>query len=401
MQLITAKEDCTACGACVQGCPKSAIQFVDDGCGFKYPEIDDALCVNCGVCKTICPIDKVKLHPSNEGIAIAGFCRNKEILSRSTSGGFLTGIVKAFGGADTVIFGAEQLNDFSVVIRSVAMKDLDLIRRSKYSWSDTQHTFQECRRILRSGIKVVYSGMPCQIAGLYSYLHTDYPNLLTVEVVCHGPPSDLYWQKEREFLEKKMGSKMTSFVCRDKGRHWSDPIVRYCFQNGKTITGLCKYSNYQRIWQSRLISRPACMSCRYAFPDRVADISLADYWHVDRKSALFNHDHGTSVVFGNSTLGKSILARLNDDYCIESVNRDVMCLTKNAMHGPIKENPLRTSALQDLQSLDFAAFVAKYAPQTKFFRLEHFIARLIGSFHAKKVMRFFRACFLHIIPQKR
>lgn len=390
MQLITDKENCTACGACVQVCPNAAIKFADDGLGFRYPEINESLCIDCGLCKKICPTDNARLHPGKDGIAVAGYCRDLNILSRSTSGGFLTGIITAFGGNDTVVFGAEQLSDFRVEIKAVSVENLDLIRRSKYVWSDTGRTFQECERLLRDGVKVVYTGLPCQIAGLYGFLRRNYSNLLTVEVVCHGPPSDLYWGKEREFLEKKVGAKMNLFVCRDKGRHWSDPVVRYGFQNGRTIKELCKYSNYQRIWMSHLISRPACTSCRYAYPDRVADISLADYWHVDRKSPLFNHDRGTSVAFGNSSLGKSILGRLKDEYFLESVDRNIMCSVKNAMHGPIKANPLRDVALQDLKNLDFEAFISKYAPRTRRFRLERLIARLIGSFWAKKLMRLIR-----------
>ena len=387
MRLITAKEDCTACGACVQVCPKSAIRLVDDGNGFMYPKVDTSLCVECENCKKVCPTDKTMLFPSKEGVAVAGYCRDEDVLSHSTSGGFLTGIVEKFGGVDVVVFGAQQLSDFSVIIRAVDLGHLDLIRRSKYAWSDTCQTFKECREFLLAGKKVVYTGMPCQIAGLNRFLGRDFDNLLTVEVVCHGPPSDLYWQKERSYLERKVCARVVDFSCREKGRRWSDPVICYRFSNGKKFVEQLKYSDFHRIWMSRIISRPSCTSCRYAFADRVADISLADYWHVNRKSPLFNDNRGTSVAFGNSMRGRSVLALLKESYYLESVDRQVMCKSKNAMHGPIAANPLRDVALNDLKRLDFENFVQKYAPKSVRFYLERFLAKFFGSSKAKAILR--------------
>lgn len=360
------KADCTGCGACVQCCHRGAIRLVEDQEGFSYPEVDFKACVNCHRCETVCPVDNssIAFHNAEKGSAIAGFSRDAAIRDSSTSGGFFTGIVNAFLGNSGWVFGAtseDGLNVYHIGLNSI--DDIGRIRKSKYAHSDTRRTFIEVRELLANGVRVVYSGTPCQIAGLYSFLgNLDKANLLTVDLVCHGYFSAKFLRKERTHYEKKIGSKAALFEYRNKnGGHWKGFCGIWYFDDGRSVAVPQAKLPYHRIWMQHLISRPSCHACRFARADRVADISLADFWHVENESPLFAGNRGTSLAFGNTDKGIALLKIASANWLFESVDRKWISGIKEGLRGPFPANAERTKAIADLDRLSYDQYVRKWS----------------------------------------
>ena len=213
------KTQCFGCESCAQVCGKRAIAIVEDEDGFRYPQIDKSLCVECGLCNKVCPYENMPKKYSDNKYAFGGYVEDEEIRFNSTSGGAFSAIVEAFCDENYVIFGAEAdgLKVFHSYITD--KKDLYRFRKSKYSQSEIGNCYKEAKRFLKEGRKVLFSGTPCQIAGLKSFLgDCNQDRLLTVEVVCEGVPSPLYVRKLEKHFVKKYGSKIKSLDYRYTGK---------------------------------------------------------------------------------------------------------------------------------------------------------------------------------------
>ena len=361
------KADCTACGACAQRCPHGAIAMEEDSHGFVFPAIDALRCTHCGLCRKVCPVDNSALvfHSSSEGTAIAGFANDEAVRAASSSGGFFTGVAKAFWKeGETVAFGAEMLPDLSVAhTRADTFADIAKFRTSKYARSDTGTTFAETKALLVAGKRVLYSGTPCQVAGLLSFLGggAEPENLLTVDLVCHGYFSALFLRKERAFMERKHRSKAISYEFRNKdGGHWRDFKAIWTFENGDKEEMPKAQLPYHDIWSRHLISRDSCHVCRFACPHRVSDITLADFWHVRNDSPLFGGNGGTSLVLANTEKGQALLFALAGTHSVEPIDRDWISPLKYGLHPASPPDTERARALDDLSRLSYRRYCRRW-----------------------------------------
>ncbi len=220
------KQECFGCESCVQVCNHSAISMQEDNEGFRYPIINKDLCVNCGLCKKICPIDKPVSQNKRDKYVFGGYLLDAEKRFESTSGGAFSAIVDAYCDENYVIFGAEAKGLLVFHSYITDKKELSKFRKSKYSQSIIGKSYKQVKQFLSEGKKVLFSGTPCQIAGLKSYLgNINQELLLTVEVVCEGVPSPIYMRKYEKHLEKKYGQQIKSIDYRYTGKS--------LFSNGK------------------------------------------------------------------------------------------------------------------------------------------------------------------------
>lgn len=213
------KETCLGCEACSQICSKSAISMIEDQDGFRYPVIDMGKCVECGLCRKVCPYDSLPVRYYEDKYVFGGYSLDEDVRFESTSGGAFSEIVNAYCDENYVIFGAEAkgLEVFHSYI--IDKTELSRFRKSKYSQSKIGNAYKDAKRFLKEGKKVLFSGTPCQIAGLKSYLgNTNQERLLTVEVICEGVPSPLYVRKLDQHIEKKYGSRIKSIDYRYTGK---------------------------------------------------------------------------------------------------------------------------------------------------------------------------------------
>lgn len=314
------KGSCTGCGACCNLCPTGAITMREDSEGFIYPVINKDECTSCGLCYSKCPAEN-HIYSLWKNGDIYAVCADDEIRMNSSSGGMFTVLAQYAFSKGGAVVGAAWTEDHTVqhiVIHSE--NELDKLRRSKYLQSDTADTFIRTKNLLEQNTFVLYSGCPCQIAGLYSYLGKEYDNLLTVDIICHGVPSPLAFKK---YLKEISGGKeVTEVNFRDKSRGWTTPGSAE-FADGSKYYRSCNDDPYYIAFLNGISTRLSCGSCMYASPERIGDITLGDFWGISEIDPSYNDNKGTSLVMLNSQKGKNIFEEIKPELKLtEKVSRE-------------------------------------------------------------------------------
>ena len=281
MITISDKKQCCGCSACSQICPAKCITMSADSEGFFYPQVDKAECTGCGLCESVCPILNGNRITSEQTVYAA--YTEDEIRMSSSSGGIfplLADTVLAEGG---VVFGAAFTRELSVQHIMVSSPDqLKKLQGSKYLQSDINGTYAEVKRQLAEGRRVLFSGTGCQIAGLKKYLGNDPDMLLTVDVICHGVPSENVWRTYLEWLEKENGAAVEKVTLRDKKTGWKTYSVSVEFGNGNKYDQIHKKDLYMQTFLKDICLRPSCYDCRFKPLSSQADITLGDCWGIHK-----------------------------------------------------------------------------------------------------------------------
>lgn len=298
-------KSCTACNACMAKCPHSAIYRKTAELGFYYPAIDESLCINCGMCDKVCPIEKeVPTCPSQK--AFAAVHSNKCVINESTSGGVFSAVASWVFEHNGIVYGCAYDDNLKPIhIRVDRPEELFRLRGSKYVQSDTGNTFAEAETELKNGSYVLYSGTPCQIDGLKHFLGKTYERLICIDIICHGVASADYFAGYINYLEKKNNCKINAFSFRDKNNNgWtlSGTYSGTYSGTGKTFTRQLNYfdSYYYSYFLSGETYRESCYTCKYAQVSRVGDFTLGDLWGAEGLYLPFDVRNGCSVVLVNT-----------------------------------------------------------------------------------------------------
>ena len=311
-------ENCTGCGACVQRCPKQCISWTTKEFDFRYPRVDEASCINCGLCEKVCPIDKELKAPTAQK-AYAAVHKDSAVLEKSTSGGAFTALADTIFSRGGVVYGAAMLNGMQVKhIRTEDKISFADLRNSKYLQSDTGTTYQMVEQDLKQGKVVLYSGTPCQIDGLKCFLRKEYENLYTADIVCHGVGSQAYFDKYMEFAKERYG-KIKALRFRSKEyAGWSCGGVVVVVDSSDCLKKI-PYRDFDNYYYSYFLSgdiyRKSCYSCKYANTNRVGDFTLGDYWGVEALNLPLQTENGCSLLLVNNQHAMQLLDE------IESLNR--------------------------------------------------------------------------------
>ena len=331
---IKNKSSCCGCSACASVCPKSCITMQADGEGFLYPKVNQAVCINCGLCEKVCPVLHPPLLPAVPA-AYAAKLKDTISLSKSSSGGMFTALAQPILEKGGVVFGAGFDKDWNVCHQyAETLKDLNKLRRSKYVQSDIGGTFRQAKNFLEQGRSVLFTGTPCQIAGLKNYLGKEYENLLTADIFCHGVPSPAVWQK---FLaENFSNAPIAAIDFRDKTIGWDASYLSVTRQGEKfpSLPGLLR--PFKKLFFARqgflfrslfrlsfsisnLYERPSCHHCRMKDSRRAADFTMGDLWGIQHICPSFYDPKGVSVLFVNTPQGKCFLEQIKDRLVYEPV----------------------------------------------------------------------------------
>lgn len=321
-QKLCSHDQCTGCMSCLNACPASAIRTQTDAEGFWHPEIMGDECIDCGKCTKACPI----LNPPHRDDALAtkeiyaAWSRDSETRRQSSSGGFFSEAASVILGKGGVVYGAAY--DGSLVVKHVAVtstEELSRLRGSKYVQSMTGDVFQQVATSLKSGRLVLFTGTPCQVAGLHSFLRRPHENLYTADILCHGVPSPRVFEDYKRWLQKMRNAPLGNLVFRDKKWSWKDYNIRAVFD---TPEGAARIDDYIKIQQQdpfmrgflrNYYLRPACHACRFANMDRPGDISMGDFWGYRRRKGLYKDtDEGVSLILANTQRGKDLIDSCRD-----------------------------------------------------------------------------------------
>lgn len=378
---IKQKEKCNGCSACFNICPKRAITMQSDMEGFLYPYVDKEKCINCDLCIKVCPIEKDNKNIVNNIEAIA--CKNKKenIRKESSSGGVFTALCEEVISKNGVVFGAaydDKLNVHHCYVETI--EDCSKFRGSKYVQSKIGETFKEVKEFLLQDKMVLFSGTPCQIAGLYSYLGREYDNLILVDIACHGVPSPLVFKKYLESLENKNGSKVNNISFRDKKTGWK----RYSFKvsyNDKTTSEIAYDNIYMKGFLSDIYLRPSCYECKFKKPITYADLTLADYWGIDNIHPEFDDDKGTSLVLINTFKGKKCINNILNklDYINTEYEQAIKYNPSIVNASNFKDINKRKKFFDKLASKNVEKLIDKYTKHTLIKKVTYKLKRIILS----------------------
>ncbi len=357
---------CTQCYACEAACPKKCIIFKMAKGGFSLPDIDRKVCVECGACMKACHQlnpTKTKQSPLK---AYAAWSLDNDVRTTSSSGGVFSEIARYVFEKEGIVVGA-VMNEHLKVCHAFAysMKELYAMRGSKYVQSNLTGVYAQVKDFLKAGRYVLFTGTPCQVGGLYSFLKTDYDNLLTCDLVCHGVPS----QKSFDIYCEKIGltRKEVAEVAFRYTKGWGLQMATRShlvslFRDGdykwKNISP--KESYYLRAFTGGLMFNEACYNCQYATPERVSDITLADYWGIGTMMP-FNHpkQKGVSLLLANTGKGLEAVKGRSSLYVEERPLEEAVKGNHNL--SQCSERPLgRDTYCEDAETMSFTELSRKY-----------------------------------------
>lgn len=335
---IENKSNCCGCMACVQICHKQCISMLEDNEGFLYPEVDETICVNCHLCEQVCPV----INQTTERLPIkvyAAINRSQNTLKYSSSGGIFTLLAEKILAANGIVFGVTFDDKWEVCHTYIdSIEDIEKFRGSKYVQSRIGTAYVDAEKFLKEKRKVLFTGTPCQIAGLKKYLRKEYENLYCVDVICHGVPSPGIWRSYLDTLQEK--SKITSISFRDKTDGWRrysfvlkgvssptisskenllQPFVKErdkCGCNSPSILLREHVGDnlFMRGFLNNLYLRPSCYDCPSRTGKSDSDILLGDFWGILRCHPEFYNPEGVSLVLTYSEKGDRFFKALD---CIQ------------------------------------------------------------------------------------
>ncbi|MBA4317081.1 MAG: 4Fe-4S ferredoxin [Flavobacterium sp.] len=365
---ITNKENCCGCNACFNVCPKSCIEMVADNEGFLYPIVDQERCINCGLCDQVCPIltrPKILHERITEPDVFAAYNNDDFVRLDSTSGGIYSALASNVFLRNGFVGGAVYNKDFSVSqILSDNPNSLPEIRSSKYLQSYAGSFYSEVKQALTSGKLVLLCGTPCQVAALFNFLGKDFSNLITCDFICRGVNSPKVFKKYIESLQAKYGSKVTKVKFKNKTYGWHRFSIKVDFENGETY---CKdryndpfFIGYLQIGN---FARPSCYSCKFKEFPRASDISLADFWGIEKLDPSMDQDKGTSLVLVNSLKGRDFLEELGDSITKKQFSLGEAMKFNPAIHSSIRPaSPDRKEFFLALEKVPFDQAISLFVP---------------------------------------
>ena len=355
---------CTGCSACANACPEQCIQMAADAEGFLRPKIDSSQCVVCGTCQNVCPVLHPKAH-GNETVAYAAVHKDDAIRLESTSGGVFSLLCQWVLDHGGIVFGAAYADDFSVAHGCVEKaSDLSKLRTAKYAQSAIGDSYRRAKTFLEQGRYVLFSGTPCQIGGLRTFLGKDYGRLLTVDLICHGVPSPAVWEHYIQYRGEQdaQGERPTSINLRSKESGWAGYSIRFDYAGGQTYRMPNSQDPYLRCFVKDLCLRPSCYACSFKGIDRCSDFTLGDYWGVWSQLPELDDNQGTSIVLLHSEKAKRIWPELLPGMKAVQVDAD-QCFSENpSALSSATEPDDRQMFLSRYQSEDFSDLADELAP---------------------------------------
>ncbi|MCQ2246596.1 MAG: Coenzyme F420 hydrogenase/dehydrogenase, beta subunit C-terminal domain [Bacteroidaceae bacterium] len=362
---ITKKENCCGCKACGDICNKKAITFHTDQEGVWYPKVDEAKCVDCGLCEKVCPI----LHPdfselgnsSNPTTYILQAPEAEDRLASASGAAYTllaTAVIKQGGYVAGHIWNGKS--DVKGYISSTP-EDLNILRGTKYLQSDTEGLFTATREALKTGKLVLFSGCPCQVAAIKRFLRKDYENLITADFTCMGIDSPLAFAKYHESLEREYGAEIVYFKAKAKEVGWKHLTNKAIFANGRTHFGINGDDANLKATFLNVLVRPSCYDCKFKGFPRTADMTIGDYWRKNQDYDPLDDNTGTSYIILNNKKAEQIF-ELCKPYCNYRQTTHTHILGANPMAAKSLGHPTfsRDEFYERIQHEDFKAVVDYY-----------------------------------------
>lgn len=401
MKEICKKEECTACNACVVACPKQCIKMEEGKNKALYPVINQDICVDCGYCVKTCPNNKkIELHNTKK--IYSAWSNDTEIRMNSASGGVCAELYKYYLslGVDGYAVGVVFNENFEVVYKQIkTLEDLRQSQNSKYVYSNTKNIFKEIKEALVNNKQVLFIGLPCQVAGLLSYLKQGYDNLTTVDLVCHGVSPLDYLRQHVSKIERDYGRTANSISFRDP-RYYTYTFT-FTLSDKDDDFYKCRVEEndvYQLGYHHALIYRENCYICKYAQRQRVGDITLCDFTGVGMKAPYKYDRNNINCLLVNTEKGQALIDKLQSKISLDERPFDEAYDYEQQLNTPYKPHINRSlfnNKFAETQDFEFAATCAlkkeldfynykktlRYKISKQFVPLKRFIYKIVCKFN--------------------
>lgn len=353
--LFSDKEQCCGCNACVNVCPKNAISMQEDENGFTYPKIDESLCVRCSACKRVCGYQNMpaKNNPT-EAYAVAS--RDDKLIMESASGGVFAEIARRWIKEGGIVYGCamqKEQSDFEIKqIRVDRIENLIDLQGSKYVHSSMEDSYTKVKNDLKNNVKVLFSGTPCQIASLRKFVG-DNDNLYTIDIICHGVPSQKFFRDFIKHYEQKLGGAIKEFFFRDKskGQGMITRSLVECVSGTKTVIKPGGQLSYIHFFSKSFTYRKNCYTCPFAGRERISDMTIGDFWgfhsEYPNKSEKdgFTNKKGISCVLVNSDKGRYLFDMCKEQFYYFESKMDIVTKHNEQLNRPSHYSPIRETIL--------------------------------------------------------
>lgn len=373
-------ESCYGCTACEQICPKKAIKLIENSEGFNYPSLNNKLCVNCGLCEKVCPYTKKLVD--NEINNVCGLQNlNQDDLMKSSSGGVFIAMAKfvlSKGG-----FVAGCILDDNFVVKHILTNDLNLVEKmqgSKYVQSYIGNVYTNIKELLDDGKFILFSGTPCQVAGLKFFLMKEYNNLLTIDLICHGVPSQYLLN---EYInDMSLDKKIKTLKFRDKKNNgWCASGSIYYKRAIKKTT--VNNDSFYNLYLGNAISRMSCYSCKYSTTNRVGDITIGNFWNINDEFSNIDTKNGFSEIKINSNKGMDLFNSIKNNFFIVDTTLKIIVNGNGNLVKPCEKPDIRDEIYNEINKYGYKFVVKKYC---HFSYIKPFLKKLFPK-KIKKIIR--------------
>ena len=382
---------CTGCEACANRCPKDCISMVEDAEGFLFPKIDSGKCIGCELCEKACPVlNPIPINKTEGDVKVFALVhKDEEIRSKSSSGGAFSAIAEYVLEQGGVVFGAAFDEKFDVCHICVdRAEDLYRLRGSKYVQSRIGDTYQQAKEHLQQGRLVFFTGTACQTSGLLGYLGRDYENLITQDLICHGVPSPLAWRKYIQLRQRRVKSTVEYIFFREKKYGWHNWHVHFRFRNSESSRQNQREDMMVSAFLTGSCSRKSCYDCPFKQKYRLADITLADYWGIEKIAPELDDDKGISSIYINSPKAQKLLDAVSDRVLLKEMDLDTAVAHNMAMVESERLVRDRDGFLRDLRRKSFDVVFGKYVEEADLSRrIKWFARRTLGDRLYEKILK--------------
>lgn len=373
------EEECTGCAGCYNACIHKAIEMRFNNYGFLRPNLIKSKCINCNICKEHCPIynNANNLNNSNPK-AYASWSNNKNTQINSSSGGIFFELAKKVVKDKGIVFGAYMNVDYYVKhTYTTTIEEIKKMQGSKYLQSNIGDSYRKAIELSKTK-KILFTGTPCQIAALNTYIYKyNIQNIITCEVLCHGIPSQLVFDKYINYLSEKYNSTIKNFEFRNKDNGWKHFNIKANFEDKKVYKIVHKKDPFMIGFLKNIYLKPSCYNCKFNKLPRIADITLGDCWEVDKN--LYN-PYGTSFIFTNTQKGENLITEISTEITLKQVNiNDVIKYNPRITSGHYNQNLKYKNFYNELNNYTF-----KYL-YTKYLKPENLFNKII-----RKIERYFK-----------
>ena len=371
---ITNLSNCCGCTACASICSHEAIEMKPDVLGFKYPKVDKSKCIDCGLCEKVCAFNDNYDKSLNMPNPLAFAARHKDMseIMKSRSGAAFVAISDYVLDNGGVVYGVGYKGHFVVSHkRATTKEERDEFRGSKYVQSDLNGVFKQVKDDLKNGLTVLFSGTPCQTAGLNSYVGSKLRNqLILVDIICHGVPSPYIWQDYLNYLERKIGKKVVGVNFRDKKYGWASHRESFLYEMDTS------YTSYTYTFYQHIMFRESCYNCKYCNTIRPSDITIADFWGWQKTNPNFNIDNkGVNLILVNTTKGQNVWNIVKQNMNIVEAKLE-NCLQPN-LQKPSWRNEKYDNFVFDYQQKGFNYVMKKYMKESLLSKIKRIVNKFV------------------------